>query len=105
VKKIGICYFILVILCSILPCSDSLEARFNSQDTIQNFSHYKQDDSTENCTSICLCTCCGQRIVVQTPMGYEIKITTLIAKKLDFIQKFKLLKRAQNIWQPPKILV
>lgn len=103
-KKFGILYFIIVILFSIIPCSDALEAHVDGKVSIERVSQEKSDCNTEKCASSCLCICCGQSMVVQDYSSFEIKTPVTILKKQGFFSDFTLPEASESIWQPPKII-
>ncbi|WP_379084889.1 DUF6660 family protein [Pedobacter sp. UC225_65] len=104
-KNLGIFYLILVVLLSALPCSDELSARDFTQNIIAKVEHGKQEGSTEACSPICLCTCCGQSVVATSFINFsiEVPIAELIAPIASY--EFALQQRPVNIWQPPKLAV
>jgi hypothetical protein len=103
VKKLGIFYFIIVVLLSIMPCGDALETGFDVVNTIQVSSHNKQNNTSENCTSICLCACCGQSIVSPSQLIFECRIAFSNIQHQVLDADFKLYNRSNAIWQPPRI--
>lgn len=97
-------YLILVILLSVIPCSDVLEAKGFVENTIITIAHDKDNCNTENCSAVCLCNCCGQSVVEIEMINFTIEIPANTVLELNVINNFKLENRNQNIWQPPKMI-
>jgi hypothetical protein len=104
VKNFGIFYLICVILLSVVPCSDEVEAGFATQQ-IENLAHGKQQGSAEACSPICLCACCGQSIIAPQQVQFEVRIPTVAFKKPGLTADFVCKQSPRSIWQPPKIVL
>lgn len=93
-----------MVLLSALPCNDEIE---NQDATFSQISKVEQKKSqeAESCSPICLCSCCGQSVVEPEFIAFEIKIPILILENQIANYHFSLEQRAQNIWQPPKLIV
>ncbi len=61
------------------------------------------DMPLESCTSICICTCCGQRTIAVQQAQFETERFTLAITNTIRPHSFLVEQLAQNIWQPPKI--
>lgn len=89
---------------SALPCSDELEVQAFEQKTIAKVEHNKASGSTESCSPICLCTCCGQSVVEPQLVTFQLKSTTFVAQNRMASYQFSVEQITQNIWQPPKLV-
>ncbi|WP_316771402.1 DUF6660 family protein [Pedobacter frigiditerrae] len=102
-KNLGIIYLIFMVLLSALPCNDEIEnldAAFSQISTIEQ----KKSLETESCSPICLCSCCGQSVVEPQLVTFEVKIPAIAVENQLANYPFSLEQRAQNIWQPPKLV-
>jgi len=86
-----------------MPCSDELENQDLANHNTITIAHEKDDCNTENCSSICLCTCCGQSVIEVDLASLAIKSPTIELPVLNAAYQFKLAQSDQNIWQPPKL--
>jgi hypothetical protein len=102
VKNLAVFYLIFVVLLSVLPCSDELAAQEFTQQAVVKVDHDKAKGSAENCSPICLCSCCGQSVVEPQFVAFQTKITTFKVENEISTHQFSLEQRAKNIWQPPK---
>ncbi|RZK60183.1 MAG: hypothetical protein EOO91_02430 [Pedobacter sp.] len=90
-------------LLSALPCNDEIEnqdAAFSQISKVEQ----KKTQETENCSPICLCSCCGQSVVEPQLVTFDIKIPAVDLEGKISNYHFSLEQRAQNIWQPPKLV-
>ncbi|MFA6276289.1 MAG: DUF6660 family protein [Pedobacter sp.] len=101
-KNLAVFYLIFVVLLSVLPCSDELAAQEFTQQAVVKVDHDKAKGSAENCSPICLCSCCGQSVVEPQFVAFQTKITTFKVENEISTHQFSLEQRAKNIWQPPK---
>ena len=92
-----------MVLLSVMPCSDELENQVSINNTTSTIAHEKDDCNTESCTSICLCTCCGQSVIEVDLAFFAIKTPTIELPSLNTSYQFQLSQSDQNIWQPPKL--
>jgi hypothetical protein len=90
-----------MVLLSALPCNDEIENPVFSQ--ISKLEKEKSQE-TESCSSVCLCSCCGQSVVEPLFIAFEVKIPILELENKIANYHFSLAQRAQNIWQPPKLV-
>jgi len=92
-----------MVLLSALPCNDEIE---NHDATFSQVSKVEQKKSqeAESCSPICLCSCCGQSVVQPQFVGFEVKISTVDLDNQIANYHFSIEHRAQNIWQPPKLV-
>jgi len=102
VKNLAVFYLIFVVLLSVLPCSDELEAQEFTQHTIVKVDHDKARGNAENCSPICLCSCCGQSVVEPQFATFQSKTVAFKGENQISTHQFSLQQRADNIWQPPK---
>jgi len=100
-KNIGAFFLLFIVLISLLPCSD--EVACNDEPVTTNIQISHNDNTEENCTSICICACCGQRIVVVEQVQFAIQIPIQFPKHTIKKYQFHLEQLARNIWQPPKV--
>lgn len=92
-----------MVLLSALPCNDDIENDIFETKSISKIAQ-KNSQEKENCSPICLCSCCGQSIVEPQFITFQIKIPTLELENKSTSYHFPLQQRAQNIWQPPKLV-
>ena len=92
-----------MVLLSALPCNDEIE---NQDAAISQISKVEQKKSqeAESCSPICLCSCCGQSVVEPKLITFEVKIPVTELEDKISNYHFSLQQRAQNIWQPPKLV-
>lgn len=88
-----------------MPCSDELENQDSINHATSTVAHEKDDCNTESCTSICLCTCCGQSVVETQFVVFELEIPILELERKMTRHQFSLLQQTHHIWQPPKLIV
>ena len=87
---------------SVLPCSDELEAQEFTRHTIVKVDYDKAKGGAENCSPICLCSCCGQSVVEPHFVAFQLKTVAFKGENQISAHQFSLQQRADNIWQPPK---
>ena len=92
-----------MVLLSALPCNDEIENQDASFSQISKVEQKKSQEA-ENCSPICLCSCCGQSVVEPQFIGFEINIPTVDLENKISNYHFSLEQRAQTIWQPPKLV-
>ncbi len=102
-KNVTTLFLLFIVLISLKPCSDEPVC----SDDLFTATNYKAADCEtpplEDCTPICICTCCGQRIIVAKETQFEIEGNTFSIENTTTPNSFLIAQRAQNIWQPPKI--
>lgn len=102
-KNVTTLFVLFIVLISLKPCSDEPLSR----DDVFTATDFKAGDCEtpplEDCTPICICTCCGQRIIVTKETQIEIEVNTLSIENTITSNPFLIAQPAQNIWQPPKI--
>lgn len=101
-KNITAFFLLFVVLVSLLPCSD--EVACNDEPATANIQIAHSDNTEENCTSICICVCCGQRIVVVEQVQFTVQTSIQFSKHTIKNYQFHLEQLASNIWQPPKMV-
>ena len=93
-----------MVLLSAMPCNDESELRNELVVTVAHLASDDHDGCTETCSPICACACCGQNVVQNNFVQLQNIIpTTAISKVLTF-KSLSLKQRANNIWQPPKLV-
>lgn len=99
--------FYLMVLSS-LPCSD---ASNQCEDTVPKIetaqAHEHNQDSDDNCSPFCYCSCCSVSIGSFNFKPFEIKQPKVAFSTKKFtIRDYNLISRYQgNIWNPPKFTV
>jgi len=102
VRNLGALFMLFIVLISLLPCTDEVEN--NGVPTAISFQVTHGDDETaENCSSICMCACCGQRIVAIEQSQFHIQKPIQFPNHTIKNYQFFLEQLDSNIWQPPKI--
>lgn len=85
-----------------MPCGDELDVQVFSPNSIVVIQHQNKT-STENCSPICFCTCCGQLVIATKMISFTVQAPALEFLNPVAVYHFKLKQRNQNIWQPPKL--
>ncbi len=99
--------FYLMVLAA-LPCSD---ASNQCEDTVPKIetaqAHEHNQDSDDNCSPFCYCSCCSVSIGSFNFKSFEIKQPKVaFSTKKITIRDYNLISRYQgNIWNPPKFTV
>ena len=94
----------LLILLSLMPCSDELEINGFVKNTVFTTPHESDNCKTEECSTVCICKCCGQSLVeINISVMTVEPVVNSLAKQADNPQ-FLLLQRSNNIWHPPKVV-
>lgn len=99
--------FYLMVLAA-LPCSD---ASNQCEDTVPKIetaqAHEHNQDSDDNCSPFCYCSCCSVSIGSFNFKPFEIKQPKVAFSTKKFtIRDYNLISRYQgNIWKPPKFTV
>lgn len=101
-KNLGAFFLLFVVLISLLPCTDEVENNELSTATSFQVTH-GDDKAVENCSSICMCACCGQRIVAVEQAQFNIQAPIQFPNHTIKSYQFFLEQLDSNIWQPPKI--
>lgn len=101
-KNITTLFLLFILLLSLAPCTDTKESHEVNESTAFQVVH-SDDLPLESCTSICICTCCGQRTIALQQIKTEIKGLILTAENVLWIKPFLAEQLSQNIWQPPKV--
>jgi len=83
-----------------LPCTDEV-ACIDENVSAYQLSH--DESSEESCSSICICACCGQRIVMADQIKFRIQTPAQFANHMTRNYQFHLEQLSKNIWQPPKL--
>lgn len=92
---------------SVVPCSDSFNAGQNNQnEKTFSASHSHSTDSTDFCSSLCICNCCSSPVIAkfQATSITITKITILPQvnfplRELSFVSTY-----TGNVWHPPQII-
>jgi hypothetical protein len=93
-----------MVLLSILPCNDELEAHEITTHAIVTVTHQQDASAAESCSPLCLCACCGQQVVAPSQTYFEMPISIAKAKNITIVNGIAPQKRAFGIWQPPKLV-
>ncbi|SOD18256.1 DUF6660 family protein [Pedobacter xixiisoli] len=101
-KNLGAFFLLFVVLISLLPCTDEVECTDAPAVTSSQITH-GDDKAVETCSSICMCACCGQRIVAVEQVKFQIKASVQFPNHTVKNYQFFLEQLDSNIWQPPKI--
>lgn len=101
-KNLGAFFLLFIVLVSLLPCSDEVEV--NDRSTAASFElTHGDNEADESCSSICMCACCGQRIVTVEQAQFNIQAPIQFPNHTIKSYQFSLEQLDRNIWQPPKI--
>ncbi|MFN0290371.1 hypothetical protein [Pedobacter helvus] len=100
-KKIGALFLLCIVLFSLLPCNDEITCVDETANVSSQITH--DEDSKESCSSICMCACCGQRIVIVDQVKFPIQTPAQFANHTIRNYQFHLEQLSRNIWQPPKL--
>ncbi|MGV3547007.1 MAG: DUF6660 family protein [Pedobacter sp.] len=101
-KNLVAFFLLFVVLISLVPCTDEVEC--NDANAVTSFQITHSDDSAaESCTSICMCACCGQRIVASAQVQFQLAAPVYFPNHTLKNYQFFLERLDSNIWQPPKI--
>jgi len=101
-KNLGAFFLLFIVLISLLPCSDEVEVNDMPTAISLEITH-GDDEAAESCTSICMCACCGQRIVAVEQAHFDIQAPLQLRNHTIKSYQFFLHQLDSNIWQPPKI--
>ncbi|WAC42492.1 hypothetical protein [Pedobacter sp. SL55] len=99
-KNIGAFLLLFVILISMLPCTDEVGC---TDETTSAYQLSHEESSEENCSSICMCACCGQRMIAVEQLGFRVQTSPQFYNHTIKDYQFYLELLSQNIWQPPKL--
>ena len=101
-----ISFYILVL--SSVPCNDmGNKCNKNSINKEHTQNHDHQQDTDDNCTPFCTCSCCSSSVleIYFTPFCIKKPIEFSISQKIT-IRNFSFVSNYfGNIWQPPKITI
>ena len=100
-KNIVAFFLLFVTLTSLLPCSDEVTCNDEPISASLQISH--QDNESDDCTSICVCACCGQRIVVVDQIRFVVQAPVHYPNHTIKTSQFYLEQLSNSIWQPPKL--
>lgn len=100
---------IYLVVLSFVPCSDAVNRCADSAGTHKitlATEHDHQEDSDDNCTPFCHCTCCSISITLTdtrlVPL-FERILPDFITKKVYIKDHFLPSDYFGNIWQPPRL--
>ena len=99
-KNIGAFFLLFVVFVSLLPCTDDITGIDEATSAYQ-LSH--DVSSEESCSSICICACCGQRIVMVEQIQFHVQAPAQLQDHTIKKYQFYLDELSKNIWQPPKL--
>lgn len=103
-KGVAIILSLLMLLLSIKPCSDGLNAE-QQEDISIELDHSHSNDTEDSCPTTCMCSCCGTSItfeVIQTRDIFSKEIiSTLVFSEYNSDYRFDF---HSNIWQPPRFI-
>ena len=102
-KFVTIILSLIILLLSVIPCSDGQNIEDQHQDEI-SVNHNHQEDSDDSCPVTCICNCCGMSITYEPIKSFSLieyhKISTELITTYQPIYRFDFLS---NIWHPHKL--
>jgi len=93
--------YFAILLC--IPCHDN-DQPFADQNISHTTHNHTDQDYGDNCSPLCVCTCCGVVLNQATQIDYEIHNTQkiILADKIVPSTIHTVSQFLESIWQPPK---
>jgi len=97
-------FYMLVL--AIMPCADRVECdKFENQEIVENPNHPDHEHTSEMCSPVCTCNCCGAQLsyAPKTNMSINPNLYYNIDNTPKFVSQPHILNNyLSEIWQPPK---
>ena len=105
-KIISFIFSTLIIILSVLPCTDGTCQRADNSRVellIEHQAHDHSDKSQDNCTPFCTCVCCGSLITLPTLQSLLNESATISADYLSQYTFSYSFDYSEGIWHPPAL--
>ncbi|WP_338081525.1 DUF6660 family protein [Aestuariivivens sediminis] len=103
-KGIAIILSLIVLVLTIIPCSDGNNTEDQYRDEIST-NHNHQNDSDDTCALTCICNCCGTVITYQPLATFNLGLKNQILREMVSVHiSIYRFNFQYNIWQPPQLI-
>lgn len=83
-----------------MPCAD---AAMQNEETHQTIDNHHTEHTTDHCSPLCVCNCCGTITIYQETIKLQENIQFQVIKEEDGFMLPSIPKVYYAIWQPPQL--
>jgi hypothetical protein len=89
---------------ALFPCADKVERdKFEKQEISENSNHADHEHTSEMCSPLCLCVCCGIQLVFTAKLESIPYSNSKDIKKTFYVSRI-FSNYLSEIWKPPKFV-